>query len=115
VRTDDGPVAPLAVEDAILSVGGIREAGAVQLADDEVGSVRACIVLGSGATGDDDLVHAVADAVDRRFDGAVQVRSVVVFEELPKTRGTSKINRRLAAEAVRTGEPAPLATIAVER
>jgi acetyl-CoA synthetase len=115
VLTAEGPVAPLAVEDAILSVHGIREAGAVQLAEDDLGTVRACIALTGGATGHDELAHAVAAAVGRRFEGAVAVRSVVVFEELPKTRGTSKINRRLAAEALRTGEPAPLAIIAVER
>jgi acetyl-CoA synthetase len=114
VRSEAGPIAPTAVEDAILTVAGVREASAVQLKDDASGTVCACVSLANGKVDPAALAQAVAAAVSCRFDGAIRVSSVVVFDELPKTHGTRKINRRLAAEAVKTGTPAPIATIAVE-
>jgi acetyl-CoA synthetase len=108
-----GPIAPMAVEDAILTVGDVREASAVPVAAGAVGAVHACVSLTTEDANRDALAREIADVVASRFDGAVHVSSVVVFDELPKTRGTGKINRRLAAEAIATGEPAPLATITV--
>jgi acyl-coenzyme A synthetase/AMP-(fatty) acid ligase len=114
LRSATGPIAPTAVEDAILAVPGVREASAVQVESDTAETLYACISLTDRTANLAAVAQAIADSVSLRFDGAIRVSSIAVFDELPKTRGTRKINRRQAAEALKTGTPPPLATIAVK-
>jgi acetyl-CoA synthetase len=104
ILTSEGVATPpMDVEDAILSVQGVREATALQL-EESRGAVSACVSL-SGTPDRQALARAVADAVSERFRRTIEIRRVVVLPELPKTSATGKINRNLAADAAREAPP----------
>jgi acetyl-CoA synthetase len=104
-------IPPMDVEEAVLSVTAVREAAVVQHQEDPPGEVCACVSLAAAPADERALARAVEAAVIERFQEHVRVTRVVVFDDLPKTAATAKINRRLAAEILKTGTPAPLATI----
>jgi acyl-coenzyme A synthetase/AMP-(fatty) acid ligase len=112
IRSSAGDaVPPMDVEDAVLSVTAVREAAALQSQDDPPGEVCACVSLVDPGADETAVAHEIGLAVQLRFQENIRVSRVVVLDELPKTAATSKINRRLAAEILRTGTPVPLATI----
>ena len=114
IRSSAGEaIPPMDVEDAVLSVTAVREAAALQSQDDPPGEVCACVSLVDPGTDETAVAHEIGLAVHSRFQENIRVSRVVVLDELPKTAATAKINRRLAAEILRTGSPAPLAMIAL--
>lgn len=112
IRSSTGDVIPpMDVEEAVQLVATVREVAVVQSPDDPPGVVCACVSLASQPADEADLAREIGMAVGARFGQSVRVARVVVFDELPKTAGTAKINRRRASEIATTGTPAPVATI----
>jgi acyl-coenzyme A synthetase/AMP-(fatty) acid ligase len=112
IRSRDGDaIPPMDVEDAVQSVAAVREAAVVQSQDDPPGVVCACVSLVDPRTDETSFANEIGAAVSLRFNESLRVTRVVVFDELPKTAGTAKINRRRAAEILQTGTPVPVATI----
>jgi acetyl-CoA synthetase len=102
IRTPTGgSLAPSDIEDAIVAIDGIREAAVVPAGEGGGGGAAACISLTTGAPAET-ASRKVAELVAKRFDG-LAVRRVVVVPDVPKTPGTAKINRRLAAERIHSG------------
>jgi len=112
IRSCDGDaIPPMDVEDAVQSVAAVREAAVVQSQDDPPGVVCACVSLVDPRADETSFANEIGAAVSLRFNESLRVTRVVVFDELPKTAGTAKINRRRAAEILQTGTPVPAATI----
>jgi acetyl-CoA synthetase len=107
-------IPPMDVEDVVQSVTAVREVAVVQSQDDPPGVVCACVSLIDADTDGTSLAQEIGAAVSARLEQSVRVARVVILEELPKTAGTAKINRRRAAEIAQTGEPAPVATIVLD-
>jgi acetyl-CoA synthetase len=88
-------VPPTDVEDALLGLEAVREAVALQL--DGERDLTVCVALASSHE-PADLERRVADAIAERYGERLRVGRLVVVEDVPRTVGTQKINRRLLAE-----------------
>jgi acyl-coenzyme A synthetase/AMP-(fatty) acid ligase len=112
IRSSDGDaVPPMDVEEAVQSAAAVREAVVVQSEEDLPGVVCACVSLVDPRANEPSLATEIGAAVSSRFQKRIRVARVVVFDELPKTAGTAKINRRRVAEILQSGTPVPVATI----
>jgi acetyl-CoA synthetase len=109
-------ISTLEVESALVDHPAVAEAAVVGRSDDRTGqAIAAFVSLKGGIAGDADLIVGIRSHVATRIGKIARPASVVITDELPKTR-SGKIMRRLLrdiAEERQLGDVTTLANAAV--
>jgi len=100
IRTGGETVAPVEVDDVLLTVPGVADAAVVGVPDDDWGElITAFVVLRPGRTLD---LATVRRHCEGRLAAYKHPRRLVVVAQLPRTGATRQIQRRVLVEWART-------------
>jgi acetyl-CoA synthetase len=111
LQTRDGRlVPPTDVEDVLLGIAGLGDVIALALEEAEPELLTVCVTL-RGEVELDAVASAVRAAVQRRFAGELCVARLLALEDVPRTAGTAKINRRLLRESLIAGRASVVADV----
>jgi acyl-coenzyme A synthetase/AMP-(fatty) acid ligase len=90
-------ISPQEIEDAILEVAGVAEAGVTSAPDDVLGAVPVAYIVVRAP--DDSIVTAVRDHLKRRLARPKVPRDIHVVGSLPRTANGKLQRRRLGRDA----------------
>ncbi|HEX4218959.1 MAG TPA: AMP-binding protein [Acidimicrobiales bacterium] len=104
IRSGGETVAPVEVDDVVLTIPGVVDAGVAGVPDDDWGEVvTAFVVLQPGRSLD---LATVRRHCEGRLASYKHPRRLVVVDALPRTGATHQIQRRVLVEWAQAGGPA---------